>query len=201
MDYIIHRVNNLEKLSKLSKDYGAEIDVLYDNERLVLKHSPYDKPEKVTTLEDFLKVYDKQKLIINVKTSGIEENIIELTKKYTENFLLLDVEFPYIVNNYKKYGQYLMLRISKFENINNLDQLNKYIEWVWLDTYEKFEFKDTYKDELNAFKICLVSIERWLEDYETVNFINEIKDLNLNINAVLTDTKTVKKWEKFYISK
>ena len=37
MDYIIHRVNNLEKLSKLSKDYGAEIDVLYDNERLVLK--------------------------------------------------------------------------------------------------------------------------------------------------------------------
>ena len=76
-----------------------------------------------------------------MKTSGIEENIIELTKKYTENFLLLDVEFPYIVNNYKKYGQYLMLRISKFENINNLDQLNKYIEWVWLDTYEKFELR------------------------------------------------------------
>ena len=201
MDFIIHKVNSLEKLSTLSKDHGAEVDVLYDNKKLLLKHSPYDRPEKVTTLEDFLKVYDNQKLIINVKTSGIEKNIIELTNKYTDNFLLLDVEFPFIVKNYKKYGQYLMLRISKFENINNLDEFNKYIEWVWLDTYEKFEFSDGYKDKLNAFKICLVSIERWLEDYETVNFINEIKDLNLNINAVLTDTKTVKKWEKFYISK
>jgi len=200
MDYIIHRVNSLEKLSKLSKDYGAEIDVLYDSKRLLLKHSPYDRPENVTTLEDFLKVYDKQKLIINVKTSGIEENIIELTKKYTDNFLLLDVEFPFIVKNYKKYGQYLMLRISKFEKINNLDHFNKYIEWVWLDTYEKFKFNDGYKDKLNAFKICLVSIERWLEEYETVSFIEEIKDLNLNIHAILTDTTTIKKWEKFYTS-
>jgi len=200
MDFIIHKVNSLEKLSTLSKDHGAEVDVLYDNKKLLLKHSPYDRPEKVTTLEDFLKVYDNQKLIINVKTSGIEKNIIELTNKYTDNFLLLDVEFPFIVKNYKKYGQYLMLRISKFENINNLDEFNKYIEWVWLDTYEKFEFSDGYKDKLNAFKICLVSIERWLRGYETVTFIDEIKDLNLNIHAVLTDTKTVKKWEKFYIS-
>ena len=198
MEYIIHRVNNLEKLSKISKNHGAEIDVVYDNNQLILKHSPYDSNREAIALEDFLKMYDNKKLIINIKTSGTEENIINLARKYLDDFLLLDVEFPFIIKNYKKYGKYLMLRISKFESIENLEYLNNYINWIWLDTYEEFEFDNNYKNLLNSFKICVVSIERWFENYETSKFINEIKNSNLNIQAVLTDNKIVKEWEKSY---
>tara|TARA_B100000902_G_scaffold379762_1_gene414414 strand:- start:318 stop:914 length:597 start_codon:yes stop_codon:yes gene_type:complete len=198
MEYIIHRVNNLSKLSKIDKDYGVEIDVIYEKNQFLLKHSPFETSNELLSLEEFLKVYDNKKLIINVKTAGIEEKVINIAKKYLDNFLLLDVEFPFIVRNYKEYGKHLMLRVSKYENINDLNYFNKYIDWIWLDTYESFEFDKEFIDLLNLFNICLVSIERWDKNYNVSNFINEVNDLGLNIKAVMTEEKVVKDWEKFY---
>ncbi len=198
MEYIIHRVNNLSKLSKIDKDYGVEIDVIYEKNQFLLKHSPFETSNESLSLEEFLKVYDNKKLIINIKTAGIEEKVINIAKKYLDNFLLLDVEFPFIVRNYKEYGKHLMLRVSKYENINDLNYFNKYIDWIWLDTYESFEFDKEFIDLLNLFNICLVSIERWDKNYNVSNFINEVNDLGLNIKAVMTEEKVVKDWEKFY---
>ena len=198
MEYIIHRVNNFDKLSKVNKDYGVEVDVIYEKNQLLLKHSPFDTSSGLVSLEDFLKVYDNKRIIINVKTSGIEEKIINITKKYSDNFLLLDVEFPFIVKNYKNCGKYLMLRISRYESINDLQYFKNYIDWIWLDTYQSFEFNKDFINLLNLFNICLVSIERWDENYNISNFINEVRDLDLNIKAVMTDEKKVKDWENFY---
>jgi len=198
MEYIIHRVNNLSKLSKIDKDYGVEIDVIYEKNQFLLEHSPFETSNESLSLEEFLKVYDNKKLIINIKTAGIEEKVINIAKKYLDNFLLLDVEFPFIVRNYKEYGKHLMLRVSKYENINDLNYFNKYIDWIWLDTYESFEFDKEFIDLLNLFNICLVSIERWDKNYNVSNFINEVNDLGLNIKAVMTEEKVVKDWEKFY---
>ncbi len=198
MEYIIHRVNNLDKLSKINKDYGVEVDVIYEKNQLLLKHSPFDTSSGLVSLEDFLKVYDNKRIIINVKTSGIEEKIINTANKYSDNFLLLDVEFPFIVKNYKNYGKYLMLRISRYESINDLQYFKNYIDWIWLDTYQSFEFNKDFINLLNLFNICLVSIERWDENYNISNFINEVRDLDLNIKAVMTDEKKVKDWENFY---
>lgn len=198
MEYIIHRVNNLDKLSKINKDYGVEVDVIYEKNQLLLKHSPFDTSSGLVSLEDFLKVYDNKRIIINVKTSGIEEKIINTANKYSDNFLLLDVEFPFIVKNYKNYGKYLMLRISRYESINDLQYFKNYIDWIWLDTYQSFEFNKDFINLLNLFNICLVSIERWDENYNISNFINEVSDLDLNIKAVMTDEKKVKDWENFY---
>lgn len=198
MEYIIHRVNNLDKLSKINKDYGVEVDVIYEKNQLLLKHSPFDTNSGLVSLEDFLKVYDNKRIIINVKTSGIEEKIINTANKYSDNFLLLDVEFPFIVKNYKNYGKYLMLRISRYESINDLQYFKNYIDWIWLDTYQSFEFNKDFINLLNLFNICLVSIERWDENYNISNFINEVSDLDLNIKAVMTDEKKVKDWENFY---
>ena len=198
MEYIIHRVNNFDKLSKINKDYGVEVDVIYEKNQLLLKHSPFDTSSGLVSLEDFLKVYDNKRIIINVKTSGIEEKIINTANKYSDNFLLLDVEFPFIVKNYKNYGKYLMLRISRYESINDLQYFKNYIDWIWLDTYQSFEFNKDFINLLNLFNICLVSIERWDENYNISNFINEVRDLDLNIKAVMTDEKKVKDWENFY---
>ena len=198
MEYIIHRVNNFDKLSKVNKDYGVEVDVIYEKNQLLLKHSPFDTSSGLVSLEDFLKVYDNKRIIINVKTSGIEEKIINTANKYSDNFLLLDVEFPFIVKNYKNYGKYLMLRISRYESINDLQYFKNYIDWIWLDTYQSFEFNKDFINLLNLFNICLVSIERWDENYNISNFINEVRDLDLNIKAVMTDEKKVKDWENFY---
>ena len=140
MEYIIHRVNNFDKLSKVNKNYGVEVDVIYEKNQLLLKHSPFDTSSGLVSLEDFLKVYDNKRIIINVKTSGIEEKIINTANKYSDDFLLLDVEFPFIVKNYKNFGKYLMLRISRYESINDLQYFKNYIDWIWLDTYQSFEF-------------------------------------------------------------
>ena len=66
MEYIIHRVNNLDKLSKINKDYGVEVDVIYEKNQLLLKHSPFDTSSGLVSLEDFLKVYDNKRIIINI---------------------------------------------------------------------------------------------------------------------------------------
>ena len=52
-------------------------------------------------VKEFLNNYDKKLLIANIKESGIENISIEMIKnKNIENFFLLDVEFPYIYQNY-----------------------------------------------------------------------------------------------------
>ncbi len=198
MDYIIHRVNTISEMSMVNTKFGLEIDIVYENGQLLLKHSPQDLLNENTELEKYLKKYKHKRLILNIKSSGIEEEVISMTKKYTDDFLLLDVEFPFIIKNYKKFGKYFLLRISKYEAINNLEYFRNYIDWVWLDTYEEFMFKNEFKEKINLFNICLVSIERWNQDYEVDNFIREIKEKNLNIKAVMTDLNSVEKWIEKY---
>lgn len=196
MDIIIHRVNDLLKLSKVSSKYGVEVDVMYDNNKLILKHSPYEQNQNYIELEKFLKFYKHKKLILNIKTSGIEEEVIETVKNYTNDFLLLDVEFPFIVKNYKKFGKNIFLRVSKYESFEHLLDFKNFIEWIWLDTYDNLKFDEDFKDLLKNFKICLVSIERWFPKYDFEKFSSEIKFLNIPIDAVLTDLNTSKKWEE-----
>ena len=100
MELIAHRLNKIIELKKIAKKYGAEIDLRTNGSRIILHHDPYKKGEK---LENFLSNYDHGTLILNVKESGIENEVIKIVKKYKiKRFFLLDVEMPLICKNKKQ---------------------------------------------------------------------------------------------------
>ena len=95
---IIHRVNDVQDLNKLSVNFGVEIDIRANNGALILSHDLNQKNS--SNLNDYLDVYNHQFLVANIKESGIEEEVINaLETKNISNYFLLDVEFPFLLQN------------------------------------------------------------------------------------------------------
>ena len=100
MEIIIHRINKIKELKKISTKFGAEIDIRTSGSNLILGHDPFMKGDK---LKDYLENYNHKTLVLNLKESGIEENVINLVKKYSiKSYFLLDVEMPYMYLASKK---------------------------------------------------------------------------------------------------
>ena len=53
MIYISHRINTVKELDLIPTEYGVEIDVRADGEKLILAHDPFNEGE---VLESFSKV-------------------------------------------------------------------------------------------------------------------------------------------------
>ena len=108
---IIHRVNKIENLKRVSYDYGVEIDIRSNNGSLILTH---DISNSAVLFEDFLESYNHQLLVANIKEAGIEKEVIKkLMDKGISNFFLLDTEFPFIINNYQEYGNVFKFKVFK----------------------------------------------------------------------------------------
>ena len=78
---IIHRVNNQENLETIPKDYGIEIDVRLNNNNLILSHEPSSFGEN---LSEYLKKYDHNLLVVNIKEDGIENDVIDILKIWNQ---------------------------------------------------------------------------------------------------------------------
>ena len=59
MELIIHRVNSINNLKKISNNLGVEIDIRTQSSNLILSHNPYKSGDK---LVDFLDEYDRTPL-------------------------------------------------------------------------------------------------------------------------------------------
>ena len=55
MEIIIHRVNKIKDLNKISENFGAEIDIRTSGSNLILSHDPFVKGD---TLENYLENYN-----------------------------------------------------------------------------------------------------------------------------------------------
>ena len=182
---IIHRVNSIEKLNTLSEDVGVEIDIRHGGEKLVLSH---DIQEKEENFEEYLDNYNKKFIVANIKESGVEdavENI--LTKRKIDNFFLLDVEFPYILQNYKRLGDNLSVRYSKYESIESVSNFANKVKWLWIDTYEDFEINDEIAEIMSSFKIFLVSPSRWGMPEKLSYYISLFKDYKIELDGIMIE--------------
>ena len=77
MEIIVHRVNRLEDLKKLSKTYGAEIDIRSDGSKLILNHEPF---QGGCNFIDYIENYNHGTLILNIKEAGIENEVLKVLK-------------------------------------------------------------------------------------------------------------------------
>jgi hypothetical protein len=193
MELIAHRLNKISEIKKLSKKYGAEIDLRSSGSKIILHHDPYKKGEK---LENYLSNYNHGTLILNIKESGIEKDAIKIIKKFDiKNYFLLDVEMPFICTNTKKINQNVSIRYSEYEPIETVNKFVKNIGWVWIDTFKTLPLSSRVNKTLNKFRTCLVCPERWGRPKDIVKYYIKMKKLNFFPNSIMTSKKYFKVWE------
>jgi hypothetical protein len=155
---IEHRVNTIEHLQRVPRELGIEVDVRdYDGE-LRLVHDPFEGGER---LEDLLAVYEHALIIFNVKCDGLEERIIKLAGGYgIQDYFLLDLANPTLVNLARRGVRRLAVRYSEFEPIEFALAFAGRVDWVWVDCFTRLPLDaETYQQLHQHFKICLVSPE------------------------------------------
>ena len=199
MQIIHHRINTFDKLHNLRLDDGAEIDIRYHNNDLILHHDPFGHDVNSSVLlKDFLKDWkSKGTLILNLKSEGLEDACIKLMKSYKiENWFFLDLSMPFLVkysliaaeNNIPGFSPAnLAVRFSDFEPLEYAISYSGRASWVWIDTFQNFALNQkNYKRLTDAkFKLCLVSPELQGGSKEEISRMKSlIKDFS--IDAVCT---------------
>ena len=77
--FISHRINTKNELKNIPLKYGVEIDLRDRNDKIILQHDPFIDGEDFS---DFIKNYQHQFLILNIKSEGIEFKILNILKQY-----------------------------------------------------------------------------------------------------------------------
>ncbi len=194
MELIAHRLNKIKELKKLPKKYGAEIDLRSKGSKIFLNHDPYKNGD---TLENYLSNYNHGTLILNIKESGIEKDVIKIAKKFKiKSFFLLDVEIPFIFQNNKNINKNISVRYSEYEPIDTAKRFVNNIGWIWIDTFSTLPLNRNIVSTLRKFKSCLVCPERWGRQKDIKSYYRKMKKINFNPTSVMTAKKYFKIWEK-----
>tara|TARA_Y100000589_G_scaffold256973_1_gene246178 strand:+ start:383 stop:967 length:585 start_codon:yes stop_codon:yes gene_type:complete len=187
MIIIEHRVNTKIKLSKISPKNGVEIDLRTNKNKIILSHDPF---KNGISLEEWLKFFKHDFLVLNVKEDGLESEILDLLKKNKiERFFFLDQSFPSIIKSTKANEKRCAIRISEYESIETAVSLRGKVEWIWIDHFSKFplNFKE-YKYLIDlGFKTCIVSPELQNGNLDIAKELrNKLSKENIRFNAVCT---------------
>ena len=193
MEIILHRINTLNKLKKIPLKYGVEIDVRSNNSKLILNHEPFTEGE---LLDNYLEVYGHGTIIFNIKEAGIEEEVINLAKKFKlKSFFLLDVEMPYLYKAANNGQTNMAVRFSEYESIEIAKYFKKLVDWIWIDTVNILPIKSENLPTISCFKSCIVCPERWGRQKDILFYKKYRKNIAYNPDAVMTDINCVKYWE------
>ncbi len=204
MQIIAHRINTIEELKRIPKEYGVEIDIRGYGSKIVLTHDPVNEQGRYDELEEYLQNFNHAFIIFNVKEAGYEQRVIDLAKKYgVEDYFLLDVEFPYLYASTRKEGiRKIAVRYSEAEPIELVENQTNYygeplLDWVWIDTNTKLPLNENIIGRLSKFKTCLVCPERWGRPEDIDKYIDKMKSLGFKLDAVMTNINYADKWKNF----
>ncbi len=180
---INHRVNSIGQLQNTPKEFGVEVDLRADNNRIILNHEPFLNGED---FEEFLSHYHHAFLILNIKCEGIEKRVIELMDKFKiTDYFLLDVTLPFIFKLVHQGISKIAVRFSEIESIETCLHLKGKVEWVFVDNLTHLPVEnDAFKILRKHFKLCIVSPE--LLNRDELGQVAEIL-IDNPIDAVLTD--------------
>jgi hypothetical protein len=190
---IAHRINTLEALAATPTEFGVEIDLHAFGERLVVHHDAF---QDGVDFEDWLDAYDHAFVILNVKEEGIENRVREMAlARGIENFFMLDLSFPALMNMVRARESRIAIRVSEYEATAGALALAGQADWIWLDVFHGFPIARADYEALRkaGFKICLVSPElHGREAVEIAKYRDMMENEGISIDAVCT--KRVEFW-------
>jgi len=195
MEYIAHRINTIEELEHLPIEFGVELDLRDKGDRLILQHDPFKDGED---FEEYLKLYKHGTMILNIKSERIEFRALELLKKSkVKNYFFLDSSFPMVYMLSKRGEKNIALRLSEYEGLDTILNMENKIKWVWLDCFSKLPIDvETYVIlKKRGFKLCLVSPELQSQPEKIEEYRYYLSEKNIVMDAICTKFKNIKLWE------
>jgi hypothetical protein len=195
MEYIAHRINTIEELKNIPKEYGVELDLRDYGNKLILQHDPFKDGEE---FEEYLKYYNHGTMILNIKSERIEYKVLELIKKYNiKKYFFLDSSFPMIYSLSKDGEKNIALRFSEFEGVDTLLNMQGRVKWVWVDCFSKLPIgEENYKLlKNNGFQFCLVSPELQGQDEKIEEYKQYLKKENIVFDAICTKIYNIEQWK------
>ena len=192
---VIHAVNTLTALKGTPEQYGVEIDIRNEGKKLILNHDPFGTGD---SFEEYCANYKHKLMLLNVKTEGIEEEVLRIVKKYgIKDYFFLDITFPTILRLTKQGEKNIAVRFSEFEPIENSLALKGKVNWVWVDTFTKLPLtKKTYSKIRKAgFKVFLVSPERWGRPEDIEKYKKYFTSNKITIDAVMGSKDLIEGWK------
>ena len=159
MNIICHRRNTAAELRATPTQYGVEVDIRSQGERLVIHHDPFVAGED---FEEWLQDYRHGTLILNVKEEGLEARLTKLMREHgRSDYFFLDQSFPFLVKWSRMGERRCAVRVSEFESIDTALALAGSVDWVWVDCFTRFPLTRASADRLTqaGFRLCLVSPE------------------------------------------
>lgn len=189
MHRIVHRINTITGLLKIPREFGVEVDIRTQGDRIIMHHDPFQEGEN---FEKWLEVYQHGTLILNVKEEGLEVRLIELMNKHgIQDYFFLDQSFPFLIKTSNMNERRCAVRVSEFESIDTAITLTNKVDWIWVDCFTHFPLTKAealrLQTDLN-FKLCLVSPElQGRTDVKHVKeFIQGVESLGIKGDAVCT---------------
>ncbi|MGY1811022.1 hypothetical protein ACI8AF_26940 [Blastococcus sp. SYSU D00669] len=128
-----HRVNEPAALREVPTEFGVEIDLHADGDRLVLVHDPFlSGPDFVEWLDS----YRHRFIVLNTKEEGLEARVSALlAERGIEEWAFLDQSFPFLVRTLRGGETRSMVRISEYESVETALALDPRPDWVWVDSF------------------------------------------------------------------
>lgn len=162
----LHRQNDPKNIVFNNID-GIEIDIRSLGSYLIVNHDrfysrDFEKIDDYICLHDITKYLIDYTVIVNVKESGLEEQISDILDKCNIKYYFLDSQIPDIVrlSNQDRFKGKFIIRVSDYETLNYdfLDHCTP--EYIWVD-YQKF----------NDFKI--LDYIKYLKDVDANEYLNK----------------------------
>ena len=196
MEYIAHRVNTVEELKNLSREYGVELDLRDDlNGRIYIQHNPFEPGED---FEDYLKEYHHGTMILNVKSERIELKILEMLPNYdVKSYFFLDSTFPMIWLLSNRDEKNIALRISEVEGLDTARNMAGRVDWIWVDCFSKIPLDKKQSEEVRSlgYKLCMVSPELEGRDSDIEPYKKLINEEGIIFDAICTKSYNIHRWK------
>jgi hypothetical protein len=127
---IKHRVNSVKELNEISTEFGIEIDLRANHNKIFLSHDAFAEGVE---LKNWLKYFNHKFLICNVKEDGLEERILESLEFFgIKEYFFLDQPIPTLIKSISR--DYIVAsRVSEYETIESAILQNS--NWLWIDSF------------------------------------------------------------------
>ena len=198
MYFYSHRINSLDKLKNVDKNYGVEIDIRDYKSDLILSHDPF--PKKIVYLKEYLPFLKGRNIIANIKSERVEKMFVEMKNKLATNseYFFLDSSFSMISNFGIIYN--FASRFSEFESLDTSIKLveNSLVKWLWIDTFFSFPINKGNINKINSLEVkkCFTSPDLLGRENQIPAYAKLIKNFNLKIDAICCKNENISLWKK-----